>query len=135
MHKRISALYLDAALYRAKIENRCKRNGEWSLGTFAMLVLELREYSTSVATLDTAAILRYQQIVEIACACLRTDADLGRATEVAQHVRVALGKAADYLVQQTVMDSMTRAQAEELRLIHKAADAIEAALKGLLPDA
>lgn len=67
-YKRIVDLQLRAAEYRASVSKRCKLpTGEWSPGTSAFILLELREQLEGLEQLDMHGILRCQYLVELAC--------------------------------------------------------------------
>ena len=134
MYKRIASLSLDAILYGASIRNRCKRNGDWTLGAFAFLLLELREHEAQVEALDPMAFLKYQQIVEVAYEYFHAHADSAQVREIDHRVRRAVGKAADR-GRRRASRSLTDSETIDLQLILRSAEKIGDDLNDLLPGA
>ena len=61
----VGTLYLDAARYRAGLEKRCRRGSAWVQGTPSRVLLELMEHKSAFVNLDPAAVLRYQNLIEL----------------------------------------------------------------------
>ncbi len=126
-YKQTTALYLGAALYRERLERRCRRGDEWVLGTYALLYLELMENLPDVASLDVYAVQRYQKIVEVARAYFAAQPDVAQIRDIVELVRSAMHKAADRL--KTLPRNQSILRMEEMRVFLLASNKMSSDLK------
>lgn len=92
-NKRIALLYLDAALYRASVEKYCKAGDEWLPDTLTVVLDMLAKDRSRVVVLEIPAVLRYQQLIEVACEYLRAHFDPDGRAEI-ERIVWAIGKEA-----------------------------------------
>ena len=126
-YRQTTTLYLGAALYRIRLERHCRRNHEWVIGTYTLLYLELKEYMPDVATFDVYAVLRYQQIVEVACAYFIEQPDGEQIRDIFELVRTAIRKAAKQL--KSLSRDEVATHLEEIRVLFLASDKMHSDLK------
>lgn len=65
-YKRVVRLKLDAAAHRANLDRRLRPKGAWVEGVLTIVAMELYEDYEAVHRLEEAAVLRWQNLMEVA---------------------------------------------------------------------
>ena len=95
MYKQVSALYLEAAQFRAGLEKHLKSDGAWAYGTLAFVVHHLEEAQGKIRTGEYWMILCVQHLTEVGCAYVRDQRDVMNAVELIRAAREAVAAVSD----------------------------------------